>query len=184
MLVEVSGRDFVFHPTGACCGEVAKTAAPSTTSRQRGMLTVRSKRISWEVPYCFACAKHTKAVQTADFVMMDTGSISVGIGGVVFMISSYKFLGVSIALVGMFISLLITKYLTIRAKALCTDACTCTASASEYVGFFHDSAKLEVISPVYAVAFMKANRKKLVNVQPETWELLGAKERRPTVKRR
>jgi hypothetical protein len=61
-----------------------------------------------------------------------------------------------------------------RAKQMCSAQCVGIRMAVAYSGWHGALHRFEIASEQYALQFMVANRQKLVNVPPQTWEWLKA----------
>jgi hypothetical protein len=59
-----------------------------------------------------------------------------------------------------------------KAKAICCPQCVCVSAAVAFIEWDGSRQAFEIISPSYALAFMAANERKLVNLSPQALQLL------------
>lgn len=174
MRVDVSGHKFVFPQQCACCGGSPETALTAVASRTTGTRVEHTTSKSWDFPYCGRCIHHVKAAESATGSRRVLTGIALIVAVVLWVASGSFFLGLLVAACGVAGGVFFHKNLMQRARGMCCADCVCVERAVGYVGWQGACHMFEIASPPYALAFMAANVKKLVNVQPEVWQWLQA----------
>lgn len=173
MRVEVSGRQFNFPPHCACCGAPANTTFTVAATKTTGKKVVHTSTNTWDFPYCSACIAHIKAIRQANAT-----ATALGIGTIVLALFCYlgvaPWLGVLISFLGAVGTIFIYNQLSTQAKALCGSTCACVTHGVAFLNWDGTQQVFEIVSQDYALDFMIANQKKLVNVSPQARQLMEA----------
>jgi hypothetical protein len=171
MEVQVSGHKLTFPMQCLCCSRSPDTQFAFTASRTSGKRVVRTQTRSWDVPVCNQCLTHHRArigsVRVARWMTV------LGIGAVIFSSGQAVWLVIGFALVAGQFWARWRGMKTVRGFQ--SGACTCDSfQSTSYLGWSGSVHDFEFGSLPYAVAFMKANRSKLVNVPVEAVRLLDS----------
>jgi hypothetical protein len=176
MRVEVSGQIFDFPHRCACCGGPANSALSVSASKTTGKKVVHTKTSTWNIPYCSACIKHVDAARAAARATLWT----VGVALVAGAFAGYQYSGVlgwSLVLLGITGAVALYSKLMAAARRRCTDTCVCVCEAAAFRGWQGSLNVFEFLSRDYALEFMVANQKKLVNLSPEASQFLANRGR-------
>ena len=163
MRVEVSGRQFSFLPQCACCGGAPQGVLAATASKSRGKKKVITTTMQWDSPYCARCLSHVQAMNAANALVVGGVMLSLCVGFVLWVAVAHLF-GLLVVLVGSGASIYFSQAALKRAAALKTPSCVCIGAAVALHEFDGSRQAFEIASPVYALAFMQANARKLVNL--------------------
>jgi hypothetical protein len=171
MEVEVSGHKLTFPMQCLCCSRSPDTQLEFSASRTTGKRVVRTQTRGWDVPVCNSCLTHHRArvgsVRAAVFMTV------VGAGVLVFSSGDPIALVVGCALIAGQFWARWRGMKTVR--GLQSASCTCDSFRStRYLGWSGSVHGFEFGSQGYALAFMRANRSKLVNVRVEALRLLDS----------
>ena len=173
MRVEVSGRQFTFPPICACCGAPANTVFTASASKKTGKKVVHTSTHAWDFPYCSVCTAHYQAAQNAGKTV---GALGVGV--LVFALFAWLavsfWLGVFIFVVGFAGIVALQSNLMTQAKAMCRPQCACVGQCVSLLDWDGARQVFEITSLAYALAFMVANERKLVNLSPQARQFLVA----------
>ena len=194
MQVDVSGHQFVFPTLCACCNGSADTELTVSTSKSTGVRVIRTSTNEWAIPYCQQCVAHvklavkaTEAAEAAKMLGLVLGGVSVVVAGICWYFMS-PFLGIPIGIAGLVVTaLLYAKFhtrcaeLMKKAQAMCGPRCVCVDEAVRYLDWHGPLHMFWIGSQEYALAFMVANHKKLVNISPQASRLLAANGHLPSV---
>ncbi len=170
MRVSVSGKQFVFPRSCACCG-----AYPLTTLRVQG--TERNKRArtkgwSWDVPYCVGCKRHIRLYE----ILRLTGSSLVAmllLTVAVFVAYTGQYLLAGFGAAGPLLVLgVLFSMLLKRLRSKSDDNCRGLDRAVVYLGSDGSCHSFEIKSHYYAAEFVKANHRKVVNASPQVMSIL------------
>lgn len=165
MRVNVSGKQFIFPRSCACCG-----AFPTTTLGLAGSeknKRARTRGWVWDVPYCSAFKRH---VRTVDYLLISLlGSLAlaflVGVAAGLTFGDWRSGVGAAACLLVAFASAGWLAYRLIRHKAS-VNCCSMTRAAA-YLGSVGRCHSFDFKSGFYATDFVRANHRKLVNVGPQ-----------------
>lgn len=160
MKVEVSAKLITIPRHCACCSGPPHVELRASTSKKRGKTQLTN---SWSFPYCNQCASHIKLYNLAIGVLM--GGLVIAAAGMLF----YSRWCAVIALFGVAGCILLAG----QARAMRSAACACTGAAVSYLGWHGTLHSFDFVSQGYALQFMIANRRKLVNLTPSQHQLLG-----------
>lgn len=173
MQVEVSGRTFDFPPYCTCCGNPPHTALTAAATRTRGKKVVHTETHTWDFPYCSQCAEHVKTAK-------DAGSTAAGLVLLALLASPFlaiwvwRPLGVLATIGGIIAAGCAYNQLMTKARSLMVPNCSCLEMAVSFQGWHGTHQRFFFRSQGYAIAFMLANRTKLVNLTPEAQQILHA----------
>lgn len=169
MRIEVSGKQFVFPRSCACCGRF-----PSQTIEVRGgekNQLARTKGWVWDVPYCLPCKKH---VLLTDWVQLGALALA-ALALCIAFISGFvrgPWPGFEIAALGLTavgLGFVITNRL--RRQDLPRN-CWGLGLSVEYLGSNRDCHAFDIKSYYYARDFILANHRKIVNANPKVAGIL------------
>lgn len=175
MRVEVSGRQFSFPPQCACCGGAPQGVLTAAASKSRGKKKITTTTMQWDFPYCARCLSHVAAIRGANALLMGGIGASLLMGFVLWFAVALWF-GLLVVLGGIGGSIFFSQEATKRAALLKTPSCACLDAAVALHEFDGSRQAFEIASPVYALAFMQGNARKLVNVAGQArqlWESSG-----------
>lgn len=176
MRVCVSARLISFPASCACCMEAADFERPARASRTTGTRVVRTQARSWNVPWCRACWSHSTTWETGTtlgwlaFASAIVVTIATVWNGPTITAEPALVWGLALS-VGIGIAMAaILKFLASLGKK---KSCPLTAPAFKYQGWNGSVQYFRIRSERYAIAFMKANYSKLVNVTSYQEKLLS-----------
>ena len=171
MRVEVSGRQFTFPPICACCGNPANTNFTVSATKTTGKKVVKTSTNTWDFPYCAHCISHINAAKNASSM-----STLVGVGSVLlalfFCYSVAMWFGTFVFIAGIVGAVVLHSKLMAQAKAMSNAQCACIKEAVAFLDWDGARQVFEITSPNYALAFMVANSRKLVNLSSYARQLL------------
>jgi hypothetical protein len=145
MIVQISARTIAFPPLCACCCAPAQTNWTIVATRTTGVRVVRHHSQSWAFPYCTGCAAHASAWPAP--IGCATVFLSVLTCGAYFIVDS-----------------VLRGKAEARSRSMCGPSCVVPWSAVRYVGWSGSVHSFDVASRDFAIALMRANRSRLVNV--------------------
>ena len=172
MEINLSGRTFVFPNQCACCHGPPDRELIVAAQRSRGSRVVHTTKKTWEVPYCTSCLEHVQDSDNAYRsikVVKVLAVVAAALGWLT--VSFYTGLATGIAVV--VVGGVVFYFQMTAAKHKMSAGCACVGRAVAYLGWQGTLHAFDVCSPSYAVAFMKANEAKLVNISDEAGRLLG-----------
>jgi len=170
MKVSVSGRQFVFPRSCACCG-----AFPTTTLGVAGTeknRRARTKGWTWDIPYCRACKRHVRSLEYLLLGTLAFVGISCFTGALLAIKSDQWEFGVAVT------SLLLTTIALVDWLAFklirrsCPKNCYLTGRAVVYIGSDGACHTFDLKSPFYAADFVLANHLKIVNASVRVASIL------------
>jgi len=173
MRVDVSGHQFVFPTACVCCNGKADTELTVSASKSTGKRVIHTNTNAWDIPFCDRCVEHVKAAEAAVFLAWVLGVLSVVAAGVLWYFLT-PFLGIPVGVAGLAGTGFLYNKLMADARAKCGPDCVCVEKAVKYLGWHGPLHKFWITSEDYALAFMVANQKKLVNLSQEATDLLKA----------
>lgn len=163
MTIEVSAKILSPPPMCACCG------CPTQSYQSVAAEKERSQQ-QWLFPCCDQCLHHGemwKPTLTIAEQSSAAGLTAALLGWLIFGLS-----GVAFGVV-MFVAIAALGYRRQqRARALRTQTCSNCELPVVYLGYYGSIHSFQFSSQFYAVAFARANQKKLVNVEPALQRLL------------
>ena len=178
MQIDISGHQIVFPISCACCNSHADSVISVSSSKSTGKKVVRINTNVWEFPYCTPCLLHAKAYQDAEAVLAPLAVISL-IVGIALWWRVGPYLGIPAAILALFASGWVHSSLMTTAKNSCKQSCACPQVAVAYLDWHGSLHKFEIASQRYALTFMVANYKKLVNLSSTSIALLTANGHTP-----
>ena len=101
--------------------------------------------------------------------LLTVGSIVLGIA--VFFAVNIWVAG-ALALLGVVGAISMHSKLMRDAKELCDTRCVCVTPAVDFIDWYGSQQSFDIASAEYAIAFMKENERKLVNLSPQAIQLL------------
>jgi hypothetical protein len=170
MRVSVSGKQFVFPRSCACCGSFPLTSITvSGTERNR---LARTKGWLWDIPHCAHCKRHVRASEAllvAAIVLLGISVLSAFLKGV--FTGSYL-IGLQILFLISIGSLLLLAVPVALQRSWRTKTCTAFTRSVSYLGSSGSCHTFEIKRRFYAVEFVRDNHRKLVNVSAEVASIL------------
>lgn len=170
MRIEASGYKLEFPQACACCGCSADTAVTVSASKSSGRKVVRTKTNTWDFPYCRRCVKHVRIMRIARIVALTTAAAALIAGGIYYLRIAPR-LGILLAITGVSASILIFVSLKAYAVSVMKVNCVCVGAAVRFLDWHGTQQAFEIVSPQYALGFMMANQRKLINLSPEARHL-------------
>ncbi len=181
MQVDVSGHQFVFPTTCACCKGKADTHLRVSASKSTGKRVTHTSTNVWEIPYCDRCVQHVSAAGDAEAQAWLFGVVSVVAGGMLWQLVTNLYgipagivVCIPVGFVGWFGTVMPYRKRMAEARAMCGPGCVCVERAVRYLGWHGPLHMFWIESLDYALAFMVANQKKLVNLSQEAIDLLAS----------
>lgn len=151
--VQLSGDQFAWPNRCACCGGMADARLNAAATRVSGTRVVHTQTNQWSVPYCQRCLAHLSP-PPSEF----------GCAGVLLtLVSGGLYLIVHFALASAASS---------RRRAFLSATCATESFAVRYLGWHGSVHRFLFASPVYAVEFARANRRKLINAHPALLQIV------------
>jgi hypothetical protein len=170
MRVSVSGKQFVFPRSCACCGGYPLTRITvSGTERNR---LARTKGWLWDIPHCALCKRHVRASEAlliAATVLLGISVLSAFLASV---FTGSPLFGLQILLLMLAGSLLLLAAPLALLRTWRTKTCTGLTRSVRYLGSSGSCHTFEIKSRFYGVEFVRDNHRKLVNVTPEVASIL------------
>ena len=170
MRVSVSGKQFVFPRSCACCGAFATTTlAVMGTERNK---RARTKGWTWDIPYCRACKRHIRLFDYLLIASLSLLALASVLGAVIATIYGSWQLGIAVC------TLLIAgigsvDWLMIRLiRRASPRNCYMIARAVDYLGSDGSCHTFDLKSRFYAVEFVLANHHKVVNASVQVASIL------------
>lgn len=170
MKVSVSGKQFVFPRSCACCGGYPLTTLrASGTERNR---RARTKGWTWEIPYCVACKKHVRAFDGLLIGTLTAIAASALLSVFVGIVYRQWQLGVLAAiLLSVGITAIFRVVITVIKSKRPTN-CHMFGRAVEYQGSDGPCHTFNIKSIWYLSDFVRANHHKIVNASPRVASIL------------
>lgn len=164
MRVDVSGKAFAFPPRCVCCGR-----APNTEMFASATLNARTG--TWRFPACSHCLHHVATWQSAEGYAQGFMLLGIGVGLVsMFVIGAWGLVCGVVATIGL--RVWARRARENDARSQCFHECASPWRAVSYLGWVRSVESFHFAQPGYALDFMRANLKKLINVSPEARRLL------------
>jgi len=170
MKVSVSGRQFVFPRTCACCGSFPLTTL-AVSGSERNRLS-RTRGWVWDVPHCVACKQHILAAEMVQVGTLLLIAVS-AIGATIVSLLSRSWLFGVILLLGWLIAIgliAITSWALVRRSRPAN--CTGMGRAVRYLGSDRTCHSFYFQSGFYAAEFVRANESKIVNASAKVAGIL------------
>jgi hypothetical protein len=174
MKVSVSGKQFIFPRTCACCGGYPLTHLQVSGTERN--LKARTRGWVWDVPYCVNCKRHIRAIEGTSLVILFLVGAAGVFGFCITFFTRNAFFGLVAS--GLVFAILILVYMVARChirKSLHKN-CTGLGRAVSYQGSSGSCHTFDIQSLFYAAEFVRSNKTKLVNVSLQVASILrGAK---------
>lgn len=169
--VEVSAKLLNPPPACACCGTSTGSYQNVSIAKTRGQRIVRvTSSQQWAFPCCDRCLLHGNTWKPASTIVVEV-LVAWVLAAVVIWASPLLGVvlggGASIAIIAL------GHRRRERAKALRTQNCSHYLLPVAYLNYYGSIHRFAFSSQSYAVAFARANAKKLVNVDPSLHRLLA-----------
>jgi hypothetical protein len=161
--VDVSGQHFVFPTQCACCCGRADSALGVSASKSTGKKVVHTRTNVWDFPYCGDCIRHVRAAEAATALAWTLGIASVIAGGILWGCVS-PYLGIPVGILALVGAAVLHNKQMAAARELCGRDCVSVERAVAYLGWHGTLHQFWIASQDYALAFMVANQRKLVNL--------------------
>lgn len=170
MRISVSGKQFVFPRSCACCG-----AYPTNFIQVSGSelnKKARTRGWVWDIPYCSACRQHVRwydRLVLAYFIGLAIACVS---GAVAMFL--FKRLTAAVEVMA---PLLLADHIALWAAVRLlrqrnSQNCCLMGLAARYLGSNSSCHTFDLRSYWYAAEFVRANHRKLVNVTPRIASIL------------
>jgi hypothetical protein len=173
MRVDVSGYQFTFPMSCACCSGVANAQLTVSASKSSGKRVVHTKTQVWDIPYCTHCLQHVKAVEEAATVAKILTLLSVVGGGFVWYAAA-PWIGILLAISGLIGTIILYNHQMTKARGMRSASCVSVAKAVAYLGWYGTLHRFEIVSVDFARNFMVENQRKLVNLSPQAQRMLAS----------
>lgn len=171
MRVNVSGKQFVFPRTCACCGDYPLTSLTvSGTERNR---RARTKGWTWDIPYCLPCKNHVKAAERIQLLALALGGAAFFAGFVSAALTARWLLGIEMTAFVLMGGGLLCWALWRNVRSQSPRNCLGMNRAVLYLGSDGSCHSFDIRSAWYAADFVRSNHRKLVNVSPPIASILG-----------
>jgi len=164
MRVNVSGKQFVFPRSCACCGAYPLTYLPVIGS-ERNKLS-RTKAWSWEVPYCIACKKHIRRTEGILFLGLLLFVIACIFGALFALMTRWLILAGEVTGIAVLIDICLCGALLLLVKQSLSENCFGLGRTVSYLGSNGSCHSFDIKSSFYFAEFVRANHRKLVNASP------------------
>lgn len=163
MRIEVSGKQFVFPRSCACCGTYA-TSYLEVQGSEKNQLA-RTKGWAWDIPYCLTCRKHVKRSERLQVFSLALASLGIAGGFIAGFIGGWQ-TGITVAVLGVvFVAGL--SWATFRwLRSSCHQNCWGLSRSVLYLGSNRDCHAFDIKDIYFAEAFILANHRKIVNASP------------------
>lgn len=170
MRVSVSGKQFVFPRSCACCGGYPLTSLPVVGAEQNKR--ARTKGWVFDIPYCLACRRHIRAAERILLLTLLLAAISL-VSGFFRAVSTNRWpLGLETLGFLLFTSLLLGWILWQLVRSRRPINCTGMTRSVSYLSSNGSCHSFEIRSGWYAAEFVLANHRKLVNASPRVVSIL------------
>ena len=155
----------------ACCMRDAETEIPLLYTRTKGVKVIRSKSITWPLPYCHTCISHINAWHRSsrNFKLALFSGLAFSC---IFLFAGLLNTALTLSILSLLLAL-VARYKTRQnALALCTKECPTVHVAASYDGWSGSVHSFDFAHRNYAARFMQMNVNKLVNLNSEARAIL------------
>ncbi len=170
MQVSVSGKQFVFPRSCACCG-----AYPLTILRVHGTernRRARTKGWSWDVPYCVGCKRHIRAYERLRLTGFSLATL-LPFAAVLLVAATGQYFLAGFGTVTLLLILSVLYSMLLRQlRSKSDENCRGLERAVIYLGSDGSCHSFEIKSHFYAAEFVRANYRKVVNASPQVMSIL------------
>ncbi|MGI8923373.1 MAG: hypothetical protein ACR2HJ_04930 [Fimbriimonadales bacterium] len=170
MRVSVSGKQFVFPRSCACCGAYPLTELTVIGSEKNRR--ARTKGWTWEIPYCLKCKHHVRAAEILFLVTLALAALSVIAGFAVTVTTAGWELGLATGAGAILITSLACWIAWRVLNAKCSENCWGLTRSVIYLGSSGSCHSFDIKSAFYASDFVRANHHKVVNASPKVASIL------------
>jgi len=169
MRVDISGYQFFFPQTCACCSAPAQTSRTILASQTigKGRLGTTHTR-AWNIPYCKSCAHHVRIFEASLWVVLILALLDTFASLVVLFNTGSITETFSTWCLGLGICTAIFLLLIRTARRSRVPGCTGLSSAVTYIGWQGSQHAFFIRSYRFAYDFMSLNERKLINLHPKT----------------
>lgn len=170
--VEVSAKLLHPPPVCACCGTGTGSYQSVSLAKTRGQRVVRvTSSQQWTFPCCDRCLLHGNTWKPASAIVAEVVGAWILAAAAIW---ASPPLGVTLGGLTSIVIIILGYRRRERAKALRTPNCSHYLLPVLYLSYYGSIHRFAFSSQSYAVAFARANVKKLVNVDPHLQQLLVA----------
>jgi hypothetical protein len=170
MRVSVSGKQFVFPRSCACCGSYPMTSLPvSGTEKNR---KARTKGWIWDIPYCMACKRHIRLAEAVLVAALGLSAISFISGFVTAILTGRWISGLAIVVFLLVVTVLGCWMLWWYVKVKRPINCCGQTRAVLYLGSSGACHTFDIKSGFYGADFVRANHRKIVNASTQVASIL------------
>jgi hypothetical protein len=167
--VEVSGKQFVFPRTCACCGTFATRSIEIRGSEKNQL--ARTSGWAWDVPYCEICHGHVTRIERLHVGALAAAAMVIAVGFVAGFVNGPS-AGLSVASLGLITVCLGFVSVTKVMRQGIHRNCWGLGRAVEYLGSNRDCHAFDIKSYYYARDFVLANHRKIVNASTKVAGIL------------
>lgn len=170
MRVNVSGKQFVFPRSCACCGGYPLTHL--TVSGAERNRNARTRGWTWDIPYCVPCRRHIQATDRIllGLLLLVAGAFVSGVTSAT--VSGRWSLGLQTLIFLLVSSSAVFWALLVYVRGRRSANCRGLTRAVVYLGSNGSCHSFQIRSGFYAVEFIRANHRKLVNASPQVVSIL------------
>jgi hypothetical protein len=169
MRVEVSGKQFVFPRTCACCGTFATRSIEIRGSEKNQL--ARTRGWAWDIPYCGICYSHVTRIERLWAGALATAAAAIAVGFVAGFVSGPP-AGLTVMSMGLIaVSLGFASVTQVLRQGIHRN-CWGLVRAVEYLGSNRDCHAFDIKSYYYARDFVLANHRKIVNASTKVAGIL------------
>lgn len=170
MKVSVSGKQFVFPRTCACCGAFATTTlAVAGTERNK---RARTRGWTWDIPYCQGCKRHIRLFDYLLIASLTLLALSCLLGAYVATNYGSWQLGLAVSTL-LVTAIALADWLAIKLiRRASPRNCYLVGRAVHYLGSDGSCHSFDLKSPFYANDFVLANHHKVVNASVRVASIL------------
>lgn len=166
----MSGKQFVFPRSCACCGAYPLTHL--TVSGAEKNKKARTRGWTWDIPYCVACKQHIQATERIllGSLLLVAGAFVSGVSSAI--LSGRWFLGFQTLVFLLVSSSVVCGTLLVYVRRRRSVNCLGLTRTVAYLGSNGSCHSFEIRSGFYAAEFVRANHRKLVNASPQVVSIL------------
>jgi len=170
MKVSVSGKQFIFPRSCACCGGYP-TARLSVSGPEKNR-RARTRGWIWEIPYCTQCKGHIRKSEWIMLGALALSACSMIAGMVVALVFHVWQAGLEIAVGGCVAAGLLANGMLRVLRRFSSTNCCKMGPAMLYLGSDGSCHTFEIYSWFYFSDFVRDNRFKIVNANVEVTSVL------------
>lgn len=172
--VDISGNKLEFPLMCACCCGPAETSLVAIATRTTGVKIEKIENRGWSFPYCSKCLEHFRASEKT-FAAIAIALLVLALI-VLLLAAPHSFCSgfVPVGLACFVVYAWQENQIKQTAESMCSTSCVGAASAVSYLGWDGSIHSFLVDNEEFALEFMRANRKKLVNADYSLVPLIEA----------